>query len=344
MIKRVKWFFIRGAVVSFFLMFNVVKADQSSSGQIKSVAILNGETITQEELRGGAEKAIFDAELKVYELYFAQLKAKLIPKFIQLDARSQNITDSEFIFKHIVKTQPITKQDIEQFIQSRRIAQEKINDDLKEKVRTYMENQQVTTQLERWFWQQVKKHNVEINLIKPQEPRYNVSTKGAPYIGNENAPVTIVEFSDFECPYCASANKTLAQLREKYADKIKIVYKHFPLSFHPNAQQAAEASMCAFAQSNEYFWQLHDAMFASQRNLSLGVIKDKAKSLELDYQAFNKCLDSDQYLSVVEHDISEGESTGVSSTPAFYINGRLIKGAQPIDVFVKKIEEELVNQ
>ena len=198
-------------------------------------------------------------------------------------------------------------------------------------------------QIEAWFSVQAKKYNIQINLPEPPEPRFQVAVGDSPYLGGKDAKVTVVEFSDFECPYCVKASKVVQELNQIYGDKIKIVYKHFPLSFHPNAQKAAEAGICATQQGNQYFWELHNAMFADYRNLTIGSIKDKAKDLGLDYQRFSDCLTSGQNAEKVTQDIREGIDVGVSSTPAFFINGLLVKGALPLEVFVEKIDQELAK-
>jgi protein-disulfide isomerase len=162
--------------------------------------------------------------------------------------------------------------------------------------------------------------------------------------GAANAPVTIVEFSDFQCPYCARVQPTLAQVRDTYKDKVKIIYKDFPLSIHQNAQKAAEAARCGFAQDQEKYWAYHDKLFENATSLTVENLKQYAVDLKFDAATFNTCLDSGKYAAAVNQDMAEGVKVGVSGTPAFLVNGRFLSGAQPFTAFQEAIEEALAAQ
>ena len=169
-----------------------------------------------------------------------------------------------------------------------------------------------------------------------------VSVDDDAFIGEENALVTIVEFSDYQCPFCERFYlQTLDQLKEEYIDtgKVKLVYRDFPLDFHPNAQKAAEAAECA-GEQNKYF-QMHDKLFENQVALDTDDLKKYAKDIGLNTAQFNTCLDTGKMASEVESDYQEGVNYGVSGTPAFFINGKLIEGAQPFSVFKQAIDAEL---
>jgi protein-disulfide isomerase len=158
--------------------------------------------------------------------------------------------------------------------------------------------------------------------------------------GAANAPVTIVEFSDFECPYCGGLFPTLKEVEKNYKDQVRIVYRQFPLTqIHPNAQKAAEASLCANEQDK--FWQMHDAMFGDQAALGVDALKQKAAKLSLDTEKFNACLDGSKFAPAIRADIAEGSRLGVSGTPAFFVNGRFYSGNQPYEEIKKVIEDEL---
>jgi protein-disulfide isomerase len=173
-------------------------------------------------------------------------------------------------------------------------------------------------------------------LLEP--PRVQVAATG-PSKGPDNAPITIVEFSDFECPFCSRINPTLAQVRETYGEKVRIVFRQFPLGMHPNAQKAAEASLCAHDQSK--FWEMHDLMFEDQRALGVDQLKAKASQLGLEAEAFNGCLDSGKYADQVQADMQAGTEAGVSGTPALFINGISISGAVPYEQVAPVIDAEL---
>jgi protein-disulfide isomerase len=170
-------------------------------------------------------------------------------------------------------------------------------------------------------------------------PRIEVAEDDRPARGPADAPVRIVEFSDFECPYCLRAFPTVQQVLSTYGDRVRFVYRHYPLPNHPNAVPAAEASACAHEQ--EKFWPYHDRLFASPGRLTSADLKAHAKELGLDTGQFNACFDSRKYRADIEEDMRAAEKAGVTGTPAFFVNGRPLSGAQPFDAFQKVIEEEL---
>lgn len=179
-----------------------------------------------------------------------------------------------------------------------------------------------------------------------------------PVLGNADAPVTIVEFSDFQCPYCRQFwVDTYPQLKKNYIDtgKAKLVYRNFPLPFHPEAEPAALAGDCANDQGK--FWQFHDIAFTQQQkkeptmttvtstiSFSDNDIKQWAQQTGLDMQQFNSCFDSAQHKADVDADTAVGSQSGVSGTPSFFINGQLIIGAQPYEVFQQMIDQELAKK
>ena len=170
-----------------------------------------------------------------------------------------------------------------------------------------------------------------------------VSADDDPAIGLQDAPVLIVEFSDFQCSYCARfATETLGQILDAYGDQVRLVFRDFPLtSIHTHAQKAAEASQCAYEQGE--YWEYHDLLFQNQQALDVDSLKAYAQQLGLDTGAFNECLDSGKYTSEVQNDLTQGQSYGVTGTPTFFINGRLLRGAKPFSDFQAMIEEELAK-
>jgi protein-disulfide isomerase len=160
--------------------------------------------------------------------------------------------------------------------------------------------------------------------------------------GDDNAEVTIIEFSDYECPFCERFYaQTLPLIRKNYIEtgKVNLVFRDFPLSFHPNAQKAAEAAECAGEQGKYY--EMHDILFEKGVSGGINSFKDYAEELDLDTDEFNECLDSGEMASEVKKDMEDGANAGVRGTPAFFINGKLISGAQPYTVFEQAIEEAL---
>lgn len=176
-----------------------------------------------------------------------------------------------------------------------------------------------------------------------QEITSNIPIDGAPFLGSNQAKVTMIEFSDFQCPFCGSFfTGAFPELKAKYIDtgKVKLVYKQFPLTqIHNNAEVAAEASLCA--QEQNKFWPYHDKLFENQSNLDKASLKKYAVDLGLNTSQFNSCLDSGQYRSKVQNDLQDGTKIGIQGTPSFVINGTLIPGAYPASEFEKVIDQKL---
>ena len=160
-----------------------------------------------------------------------------------------------------------------------------------------------------------------------------------PSRGPSDAPIVLVEFSDFQCPYCQRATGILSNLRDRYADQIRFIYKDYPLSNHPQAFKAAEAGNCAHEQG--MFWPFHDKMFVSQDALDVASLNSYATELGLDAAAFSMCLEEGRYTQRVQQDLQAGRRHGVSSTPTVFINGRPIMGAVPLETLEEIVREEL---
>jgi protein-disulfide isomerase len=176
--------------------------------------------------------------------------------------------------------------------------------------------------------------------VSLEPPRLKIAVDGHASKGDKDAPIQLVEFSDFECPFCARVNPTLAKLQEAYPGKVRIVFRDLPLlNIHKNAGHAAEAAHCANDQGK--FWEMHDRMFANQKKLSPAELKEHAAAIGLEASAFNQCLDSGKYTAEWRRDADEASRLGLSGTPAFFINGRLLTGAQPFENFAQIVEEEL---
>jgi protein-disulfide isomerase len=161
--------------------------------------------------------------------------------------------------------------------------------------------------------------------------------------GDPQAPVTIVEFSDFQCPFCQKAYPVVKELLSRYEGRIKLAFRDFPLQqVHSQAEMAAEASRCALEQGK--FWEYHDLLFSNHGKLDQEQLMENARTLKLDENSFSSCLSGGKFQSDIEKDLEAGTRLGVDGTPAFFINGVLLSGAQPLSVFVKRIEAELAAQ
>jgi len=237
---------------------------------------------------------------------------------------------------------PVTEAEIVQFFEANRDrAQGRTLEQLRGQIKDFLDSQR-TLQARAQLVTELKAKSAGVKVML-DPPRSTVATAAIdPVRGPASAPITIVEFSDYQCPFCARVNPTLEQVRKTYGDQVKIVFKDFPLPNHPQAPKASEAGHCANEQGK--YWELHDLMFANQRALNVPDLKQYASGLGLDMAKFNQCLDSGKHAGLVASGLAQGESMGVNSTPTLYINGRVLIGAQPFEAFKQIIDEELARK
>ena len=198
--------------------------------------------------------------------------------------------------------------------------------------------QQERTQAARDTYLDTLKTKTSVRIML-EPPRQTVSAGKSPAKGSANALVEVIEFADFQCPFCLAASPTVKRVLDTYGDRIRFVYRNYPLPNHAQARPAAEAAQCANEQGQ--FWPYHDRLFAEAGKLSDADLKKAAADLGMDAARFNTCVDEHRYKAVVEADQQAGNDAGVNGTPAFFVNGRLLSGAQPFEAFKKVIEEEL---
>lgn len=184
-----------------------------------------------------------------------------------------------------------------------------------------------------------EKAEVSYDLPIPDLPRYDVKESEQPAMGKDAAPVTIVEFSDFQCPYCQQASSMLKELRNSYGDRVRIVFRDFPLSQHPDARPAAAAAHCADEQGR--FWDYHDVLFGNPQELGAEKLKEYAGDLKLDLKAFESCLASNRPEKAIVADESEAQRLGIQGTPAIFINGVKLIGLLPLPLMKSLIDHEL---
>lgn len=304
-------------------------------------ASIGGEQILEKDLVSGIENDLYEAEMKVYEIKFGKLQAMLLEKFMNQDPNKKGLSNDEFLNKFIAKDAKVSESEIEKFIKDRQIPKEQLNPEIRERIKQYLEVEVKKLAVDKWIADKTKKTPVEVYITKPQRPVFDVNVKDAPFKGNANAKVTIVEYSDFQCPFCSKASMTIAELEKKYGNKIKVAFKNYPLPFHSQARVAAEAAQCANAQNSKLFWKMHDAMFADQTKLDKENLFATAKKIGLKEADFKSCLEATKYKSVIDNDMAEGQKLGIKSTPTFFVNGKLVSGAQPVEVFSEIIDEEL---
>lgn len=300
-------------------------------------------TITNAEVTKGIESDLYDAQMKLFDIKFNKLNQLMIEKVIAKDPKSKGLTKDQYFEKYISSKINIDDKKIDAFIKERKIPKAQVNDAVKQKIIQFLTMQEKEAAVKTWLAEKTKKSGIQIFMEKPKRPTFDVKVGGAPTYGSASAKVTIIEFSDFQCPFCAQGAKVLTALKKKYGNKIQIAFKQYPLPFHTQAKMAAVASMCIHEQKADLFWKMHDEMFANQDKLQVPDLKALAKKLGAEPAKFDQCLDDKKYLGHVEKDIQEGKEIGVKSTPTFFINGQLIAGALPVEQFSEIIDEELAK-
>lgn len=308
------------------------------------VAAKVGETeISSAELMEGIESELYEAESKVFEVKYNKLRSIIMQKFMDQDPKKKGLSNDEYMDKYIASNVKISDKDVDAFIKKQSIPQEHLNPMVREKIKNYLEMEKKKEAMDKWLAEQTKKTPVEVYVEKPRRPSYDITLGDAPVTGGSDAKVTVVEFSDFQCPFCAKGAEVIQELKKKYGNKVRVAFKNFPLPFHNQAEGAANAALCAQEQSTELFWKMHDEMFAHQDQLDVESLKKLGKKIGVKADQFDPCVTSGKYATRVKAEIEEGKKYNVKSTPTFFVNGQMINGAQPIDVFAEVIDEELAR-
>ncbi len=308
-----------------------------TGGSTQVLAVVNGESVTDADVRGNAAAQLTqlerDYEQKKHQLLQSQLEQMIEDRLLEVEAAALGVTKERILAD--LKPAVVTDAAVDAFYEENKAQIPQPKDQVLPQIKKYLEQRGQLEARKKFFADLGNKHKVEIKL----EPmRVEVAAAG-PAKGPATAPVTIVEFSDFQCPFCSRLVPTLDQVKTKYGDKVRVVYRQFPLAMHAQARKAAEASLCANDQGK--FWEMHDAMFKSQQQLAIENLKTMAIELSLNDEKFNFCLDSGKHASKVAEDLQAGTAAGVSGTPALFINGRFINGVVPLEQITEVVDDEL---
>jgi len=318
---------------------NVAKAGaQDDPGQV--LARVNGKAITAGEVHKEASDQ-FDLLEREYlqrkhEIAEAQLKKIVQDRLLDAEAAARGASKDKLLAE--IKPAEVTDADAEAFYEKNKSQMPpRSKDSLMPQIKAYLQQNGQQEARDKYFKTLEAKYKVDY-LLEPM--RVEVAANGFPARGPAAAPVTIVEFSDFQCPFCSRITPTLEQVVSKYGNKVRLVFRQFPLPMHPNAAKAAEASLCANEQGK--FWEMHDAMFKDQGGLAVDGLKTKAAGIAgINAASFNSCLDSGKETPAVQSDMKAGTKAGVNGTPAMFVNGRFISGVVSADDLSKVIDEEL---
>ena len=311
------------------------------------VAEVDGQTITYGDLQGDREVGpkLRQAEVKALTELYDQRRGLLDEligrRLLEEEAKAKGKTIEQWYQSDYMTSVPDpSDEEAKAFYEEHKaqIPQGQSFDDLKPRIKQVVRQQKLRDGMGKMLEDLKSKHHVQVALEAPELPRIEVEAKG-PARGPTNAPVTIVEFSDFQCPYCGREFPVIERVMKEYDGKVRLVFRHYPLDFHPFAQKAAEAGACA--QDQGKFWELHDKMFTNQGKLAVDDLKGYAKSLGMDASKFDKCLDSGEKKAMVDEDLKAGSAAGVNGTPAFFVNGVFINGAQPFEQIKQAVDREL---
>ncbi len=334
------------------LVGSACNKDKDSSASTKSAAVqivsgenpemvvakYSGKEVKLKDVQAALGEQLKEHDKKRFQMLQQGAEQVAIQAMVKDEATKVGKTEEEWLKESIDgKIQPPADADIKKVFEENK-AQMPAGatiESMRPQIINFLTQDQKRTVASATFDELKKKANFEMLL---QEPRVQVEAVG-PSKGSNDAKVTIVEFSDFQCPFCSRAEPSVDEVMQKYAGKVRVVFRHFPLSFHEKAAKAAEVAACAEEQGK--FWEFHKALFANQQKLSPEDLKEHAKTLGLDSTKFDACLDGNKMKAKVDSDMEAGRKVGVNGTPAFFINGVMLSGAQPASEFEKIIDREL---
>ncbi len=303
------------------------------------VARIGSKEITWEELNSKVASQLVRLQVQAYEMRKKALDEMIDSELMEAEAAKRGISLEELTKAEVTdKLVEPTDEEAKAYFDKNPPRGQVDFERIKPRVKAFMQRNQ-EQELRAAFVATLRETaGVEV-MMEPL--RFDVDRgEGNPTYGDwDNAPIQIVEFSEFQCPYCSRVNPTMDQVKETYGDKVAITFRDFPLPMHKEAGKASEAGHCATDQGK--FWEMHDLMFENQRGLQVDKLKGYAVEVGLDATAFNECLDSGKYADRVEANKAAGEKVGVSGTPAFFINGQFLNGARPFESFQEVIDGEL---
>lgn len=326
----------RGILVYLFLFFISAGARGQASDTV--VASVNGGTITQKQLDESIGARIYPLQQQLYAIRRAALENLIVSRLLEVEARARGVSVEELRRQLTSGEIDVTGTQVEEaFAQNASYFASMSPDEARERLRLDLENQARMKHYRAGIDRLRKKWPVTVGLV---EPALALDDGTSPARGPATGAVTIVEFSDFECPFCRDAQAALKQIVEMR--DVRLIFKHLPLEGHRNSLPAARAAYCAGEQDR--FWQFHDALFAAGNLSPPGLLERIAGDIGLAMARFKECLASEQSRAAVVKDIETARTLRIDSTPSFLVNGKLIKGALSVAEWQKIIERELTSR
>ncbi len=276
----------------------------------------------------------FIAEEAQHTLLQQQLDQLLDRRALEMEARARGVPTESLLGELSVPA--VTDDEMRAFYDSNKARTSQAYEQLSGQIRQYLATQHNDAATRQFYDRLRSKHGI-VSLLQPF--RVQVAATG-PARGHANVPVTIVEFADFQCPYCKQEQAALQAVLAKYPNDVRLVFRHLPLvQLHPDALIAAEAAVCANRQGK--FWEMHDALYADQKSLGREGVKATAQHLGLNADQFSGCIEDAATVGAVKADMAAADAIGITSTPYFFINGRPISGSVPTETLQNMVAEEL---
>jgi len=321
-----------------------VPADASVAGlEVEGdpvVATFDGQEVKLSELDDEAKPQIIKALMNIDQARQRTLDTLLFDTLAETEAKAVGMEKDAWIKQEVDdKVTEVTDEEAKAFFDENPPRGGRGDfEQMKDRFKQYMMRTRSSERKTELFTELKAKHDVKVML----EPfRIEVTADDDPFKGTADAPVTIIEFADFQCGFCGRARDTTSELLKMYPTQIKLVFRDYPIPKHPRAARMSEAANCGMDQDK--YWEFFDILFDNPRKTTDDDMKAHAVSLGLDAEAFNACMDSNKYADEVQKDFEDGAAAGVSGTPAFFINGRMIAGAQPPEAFAVIIDDELTR-
>lgn len=328
----------RGAALLLLLLLLVAGCQFAQTPAKQPVATVGGQAIYEDELLTSVQAQMRQLRNQEFEIKSRALDSLIDQKLVEAEAKKKGISAEKLLAQEVeAKAGEVTDAEVEAYYLGQK---DRINRPLEE-VRSQIKNglkQAKLQQVRQDFVKGLREKAQVTVLLTPLKVQVGIDPKRMR--GNPDAPVTIVEFSDYQCPFCQRAQSTIREVLAKYQGKVRHAYRDFPLQqIHPQAESAAEAARCAAEQGK--FWEYHTLLFTNREKLDGASLKEHAKAAKLDEKGFADCVASGKYKAKIEQDQHEGEAAGVTGTPAFFINGVFLGGAYPAAAFEKIIDAEL---
>jgi protein-disulfide isomerase len=320
----------------------VAAQDKNLSQTVEPLAVFAGQPIDEKQLPPAEQAQLQRMQQQVFGVKRRALQTVLNQKLVEAEAKKKGVSVENLVKSEVdSRVAEPSEEQVSAYYQAHQGQINQPFDDARDKIRQTLKDQEIQKARAAYLqglMQQAVNDGQLVVLLAP--PKVQMAADPARLRGDPKAPVTIVEFSDFSCPYCRQAESTINELLTKYQGKVKVGYRDFPLrEIHPHAQLAAEASRCAGEQGK--YWEYHDVLFANPDKQGRDDLIEHARALKLDNTKFDACLSSGHYKPEIEQDFRIGTGAGVVATPGFFVNGTFLNGAQPAAAFEKIIDEEL---